>query len=111
MSLRIAVAGVGFMGQDHVQRIQESAGLAQVTKIFDLNENNLVSTLKIAPNAVVAGSLGELTDAVDALLIATHADSHQEIIHTALDGGVPVFVEKPLTRDSASALDVVRLEQ
>ena len=111
MSLRIAVAGVGFMGQDHVHRIQHGSGLAQVSKVFDLSEDNLAATLKIAPDAVVAKSLDELVNDVDALLVATHADSHQEIIQGALDAGIPTFVEKPLTRDSASALDVVRLER
>lgn len=111
MSLAIAVAGVGFMGQDHVRRIQQGSGLAQVTKIFDLNEQNLTATLAIAPNAVVASSVAELLSDVDALLIATHADSHYELIQAALGAKIPVFVEKPLTRDSVSALRVVQLEQ
>jgi predicted dehydrogenase len=45
------------------------------------------------------GSLG----AVDGVVIATPTSTHAEVVEAALELGVPVFVEKPLTADVVSA--------
>lgn len=51
--------------------------------------------------AIVASvaSLGE----VDGVIVATTTGSHADVVAEALELGVPVFVEKPLTADLASA--------
>lgn len=40
---------------------------------------------------------------VDGLIVATPASTHAAVVEQALERGVPVFVEKPLTTDAASA--------
>ncbi|HYG96157.1 MAG TPA: Gfo/Idh/MocA family oxidoreductase [Solirubrobacterales bacterium] len=42
-------------------------------------------------------------EGVDGLVVATPTSSHAEVIEEALPLGVPIFVEKPLTADVASA--------
>ena len=46
-------------------------------------------------------------DNMDAVLIATPPHSHAEIAITALQQGMPVFIEKPLTLDHKEAADIL----
>lgn len=48
-------------------------------------------------------------DAVDVVVVATPNDSHFEIARTFLEAGISVVCEKPLTRDSATAGELVRV--
>jgi predicted dehydrogenase len=48
-------------------------------------------------------------DAVDVVVVATPNDSHFEIARTFLEAGISVVCEKPLTRDSATAAELVRV--
>ena len=50
----------------------------------------------------IAGSVAELPE-VDGIAIATPTTTHATVIEQALERGVPVFVEKPLTNDPAAA--------
>jgi predicted dehydrogenase len=50
----------------------------------------------------IVGSVAELPE-VDAIVIATPTTTHATVIEQALERGVPVFVEKPLTNDVAAA--------
>lgn len=56
------------------------------------------------------GSLEELLDrdAVDGLYVATPHVAHESIAAAALDAGVAVLCEKPLTTDPAATADLVR---
>lgn len=42
-------------------------------------------------------------DGVDGVVVSTPTSTHAEVVEEALDLGVPVYVEKPLTADVASA--------
>ncbi|TSE17307.1 Gfo/Idh/MocA family oxidoreductase [Arthrobacter sp. KBS0703] len=48
-------------------------------------------------------------DAVDVVVVATPNDSHFEIARTFLEAGISVVCEKPLTSDSATAAELVRV--
>ena len=48
-------------------------------------------------------------DGVDVVVVATPNDSHFEIARTFLEAGISVVCEKPLTRDSSTAAELVRL--
>ena len=50
----------------------------------------------------IVGSVRELPE-VDGIVIATPTTTHATVIEHALERGVPVFVEKPLTNDPAAA--------
>ena len=50
----------------------------------------------------IVGSVAELPD-LDGIVIATPTTTHAAVIEEALERGVPVFVEKPLTNDLAAA--------
>ncbi|HKS02391.1 MAG TPA: Gfo/Idh/MocA family oxidoreductase [Arthrobacter sp.] len=48
-------------------------------------------------------------DGVDVVVVATPNDSHFEIARTFLEAGISVVCEKPLTRDSVTAAELVRI--
>jgi predicted dehydrogenase len=52
--------------------------------------------------ASVVGSIGELPE-LDGIVVATPISTHAAVVEEALELGVPVFVEKPLTDDVSAA--------
>jgi myo-inositol 2-dehydrogenase / D-chiro-inositol 1-dehydrogenase len=58
---------------------------------------------------VVADPLAAIAD-VDAVVIASPGQFHQEQVLACIDRGIPVLCEKPLTMDADSSLAVVRAE-
>ena len=68
------------------------------------------------PEARAYSSYGEMAEAeaaredgVDVVAVATPNDSHFEIARTFLEAGISVVCEKPLTQDSATAAELVRI--
>jgi predicted dehydrogenase len=59
-------------------------------------------------DALLAGEAGR-EDGLDAVAIMTPNDSHYALARTALEAGLDVICDKPLTNESATALELVRL--
>lgn len=106
-AISIAVVGVGYLGRFHAQKL---AALADV-------ELAGVCDIEAATAAAVARDVGtasftdptELLGKVDAVSIATSTSAHFELARFFLDNDVHVFVEKPMTRTSAEAGELVQL--
>jgi myo-inositol 2-dehydrogenase / D-chiro-inositol 1-dehydrogenase len=96
--LRVAVLGVGMMGTDHVARLYSRISGAQVVAVSD------AFTEKAEQVAAIAA------DDVDAVLIATPGQFHEEQVRACIERGKPVLCEKPLTMDAGSSLALVRAE-
>jgi myo-inositol 2-dehydrogenase/D-chiro-inositol 1-dehydrogenase len=111
--MRVAVIGAGMMGADHVRRITERISGARVVAVVDADAQRAAAVADSTPGAVARPDATEvLADPnVDALLIATPGQFHESILAPALERGLPVFCEKPLTLDAASSLRIVELEQ
>lgn len=110
--LRIAVIGAGMMGADHVVRIQQRIVGAVVSAIVEPDEARAKAALADAPEAKwypnVEAAIA--ADAMDAVLIATPGQFHEPVLLPALEAGLPILCEKPLTPDSASSLKIVEAE-
>lgn len=109
--MRLGLVGLGRIGAFHAETL---VGLPAVT--------GLVVT-DVAPAAVRAvldrhGADGRVEAApspealvasgVDGVVVAAATDAHPALLHAALDAGLPVFCEKPVARDAADALAVLR---
>ncbi|MGP0224468.1 Gfo/Idh/MocA family protein [Paenarthrobacter sp. NCHU4564] len=57
----------------------------------------------------MAGSEAAREDGLDLVVVATPNDSHFTIARTFLEKGISVVCEKPLTQDSATAAELVRI--
>jgi predicted dehydrogenase len=95
---RVALLGCGRWGH-HILRDLLSLGCE--VPVVARSEASIERAREGNASAVVADidSLG----AVDGVVISTPTATHAEVVGEALELGVPVFVEKPLTNDVAAA--------
>jgi myo-inositol 2-dehydrogenase / D-chiro-inositol 1-dehydrogenase len=110
--LRVAVLGVGLMGADHVARLYSRISGARVTVVSDAFADKAEQVAATVPGCrVVADPLAAISDPeVDAVVIATPGQFHQEQVLACIEQGKPVLCEKPLTMDAGSSLAVVRAD-
>ncbi|MFJ4171025.1 Gfo/Idh/MocA family protein [Paenarthrobacter sp. NPDC089714] len=59
----------------------------------------------------MAAAEAQREDGVDLVVVATPNDSHFEIARAFLEKGISVVCEKPLTQDSATAAELVRIAE
>ncbi len=102
---KVGIIGVGRMGVLHLQKFMQLSG-TEVTGVFDTNEGrrNAISRDYCIP---VYTCLSDLLFESDAVVIATPTASHGEIAKQALDAGVHVLIEKPMTLRIEEAEELV----
>lgn len=111
--LRVGVVGAGLMGADHIARITHRISGAVVSAVIEPDQGRAEAAAAHAPGA---GSFARIEDAidagaVDAVLIAVPGPFHAPVLVPALEAGLPILCEKPLTPDSASSWNILELEQ
>ncbi|MBP1656394.1 MAG: putative dehydrogenase [Bacteroidetes bacterium] len=105
--LRIGVAGVGHLGKLHVKMLADMPGV-QLAGVFDTDETKAKSVA--AEYGTRAWStLDALMERVDAITVATTTTAHFAVASEALQRGVHVFLEKPITETVAEANEICRL--
>jgi predicted dehydrogenase len=104
--LRVAVVGVGYLGRHHARILADLPGV-RLAAVVDTNEPR-------AREIAAAYGATPLFDAamiengdVDAVTIATPTVSHHAIAKRLLEGGLPVLVEKPMTRTQVEADELI----
>jgi predicted dehydrogenase len=95
---RIGLVGCGDWGR-HILRDLRSLG-CEVTVVA--RSKGSTARARDGGAAAIVGSVAELP-AVDGIVVATPVATHCAVTQAALEHGVPVFVEKPLTADVAEA--------
>jgi predicted dehydrogenase len=105
---QIALIGTGYWGANIAPSF-EATGRAEIRWLCDLNPDNLAAVSKRRPQVRTSGSLEEVLadDAVEAVAISTPTTTHHAVASAALAAGKHVLCEKPLTADSADALDLI----
>lgn len=106
-SLKIAVLGCGGWGKNIVRTMQQLGHLAAVV---DPSPAGRKTARELAPMVDVFDSPEEVLrdPSIDALMIATPAETHFSTAMAAIDAGKDVFVEKPLTINVEEARTLVR---
>ncbi len=101
--LKIGIAGCGQMGRKHALNCSRMDGVS-VVAVADSDEERamaLAGETKAIPyqssEAMIGGSI------LDALIVATPPGVRREAVERAATEGIPVFVEKPIALDMASA--------
>ena len=107
--MKVGVVGAGHWGKNLVRNFTELGVLAGVA---DPVEENRSRALQEAPGIELFDNEANLLAAgYDAVAIATPAATHFGIARKALELGLDVFVEKPVTLDSAQALELHHLAE
>jgi len=103
--MRIGVVGLGRIGQYHARVLRDHPGV-EALLLTDLDPDrsrNAADEL----GGIHVGTVEELLERVDAVVVASSTDTHAVLIHAAVDAGLPTFCEKPIALDLASTQEVV----
>lgn len=98
MDSRVALVGCGRWGRN-ILRDLRSLG-CEVPVVARSEESR--ARAREGGAAEIVAEISAL-DRVDGVVVATPTSTHADVVTDALDLGVPVFVEKPLTADVAAA--------
>lgn len=112
-SLRVGVVGAGLMGADHINRITSKISGAEVSAVIEPDADRAAAAAQHAPGARTFSRIEDAIDAgaVDAVIVAVPGQFHEPVLAPALEAGLPIMCEKPLTQDSESSMRVLELEQ
>ena len=107
-TLRVGVIGTGVMGADHAHNLARGVRGASLAAVADADVGRAKTlAAEVGADQVFADGTEMIgSGAVDAVIIAVPDPFHADLIHAALDAGLPVLCEKPLTpwrRPSASS--------
>jgi myo-inositol 2-dehydrogenase/D-chiro-inositol 1-dehydrogenase len=111
MTLGIGVVGTGQMGRYHVERLASSVLGARVVAVSDVfvEVARQVAEL-VGARAYADGHELIADDQVEAVLIASPGDTHEEFTLACLAAGKPVLCEKPLAPTIDACLRVLEAE-
>ncbi len=111
MALKIAVAGLGFMGKRYVEFLAQMPEVT-VTALCDLRLE-VAQALAAAHGALAFGDIHTLLAQadVDALCICTPEDRHVDAAVAALQAGKAVMIEKPVAHTMAAAAEIATAAQ
>ena len=106
--IRIGIAGYGYWGPKLFRNFQTSPHF-DVVGVADRSEEVRTRLRASFPNLAVYGDAMELVESgcCDAIAVATPVATHYAIASRALDAGLHVWVEKPMTATVAEAEDLV----
>lgn len=96
--VKLGVAGVGRMGQLHLQKYT-ALGSVQIMGVFDPNPER-AKEIASRFSVPVSPSYANLLFDVEAVLIASPTPTHFDLCKQAIQAGVHVFVEKPVTENA-----------
>lgn len=105
--LKTAVAGVGSMGQYHVN-VLSTIDLCELVGVYDVDSAKAKEVAEKF-NIRAFDTYEELLDAVDAVTIAVPTNRHFEIASQALEKGCHVLIEKPIANTLEEAQGLIEL--
>jgi UDP-2-acetamido-3-amino-2,3-dideoxy-glucuronate N-acetyltransferase len=105
---RVAVAGFGYWGKNLTRNFHQLGALAAICENAPANIEQFKSQY---PDVPVITDFDQLLrdDSIEAVVIATPAETHAKLAEKALRAGKDVFVEKPLSLDIATGRGLVTL--
>ena len=103
--MKVAVVGAGSMGGLHADLL---GAMAEVEGLYvvDADASRAADVARRSGGRAV--TFEEAVAAADALVIATPPELHRAAVETALDAGLHVLCEKPLTESLATTIELTR---
>ena len=100
--MKILVAGGGVFGKEHLQTLAAIGGIAlALAEPREAERQQLRGRFSLGDDDADAFALVERFQP-DGIIVATPAAAHSALAIAALERGIPVLVEKPVTPDAAS---------
>jgi predicted dehydrogenase len=107
--LRVAVVGAGTFGRNHI-RVVTQASNVELAAIIDPDPQRLVS-LSLPDSVRRISNLNELDLNLDAAVVVTPTDTHEDVASKLLQSGIDVLVEKPIASSSAAGARLGRIAE
>ncbi|MFI0260019.1 Gfo/Idh/MocA family oxidoreductase [Streptomyces sp. NPDC017056] len=105
--MKIGLIGTGRIGAFHAETLKSVPGVERIV-VADADAARarvLADTLGVE----AAETLPQLyADGLDGVVVTAATSAHAELIHQALDAGVPVFCEKPVALDVPGTVGVAK---
>lgn len=111
--IRIGAIGLGMVGSAQVKTIARSVGAGELVAVADVDQDRAQTIAESLPGDVrVFATAEELiaSDEVDAVTIASNAESHLSLVLACIEHRKPVFCEKPLALTAADCELIVEAE-
>jgi predicted dehydrogenase len=107
LSIRIGVVGAGALGYHHVRLLRQQPGAT----LIGFHDANREQSLRVANElgARPFDSLDSLLGAVDAAVIVVPTPAHYKVAKAALERGIHLLIEKPISATLAEADELVDL--
>ncbi len=110
-SIRIGVIGCGKWGINHVRTAYSLLG-KNLRFVFDKDPSAAAKVKEISPSIPFSTSEDVLkTEDVDAVIIATPAETHFEVAKAFLELRKHVLVEKPMTLTTAETRELIKIAE
>ncbi len=107
--VNVGIVGCGYWGPKLVKNFYELPD-SNLVSVCDLDESRLLQTKKLYPHISITTCFKDLLqDEIDAVVIATPANTHYELAKEALSRNKHVFVENPMTASYREAEDLIRI--
>jgi len=93
-NIKVGLIGYGYWGKNLARNLYE---LNALSAICDSSPKNIKNSKKLYPDLDYYNDINDLLKSdIDALVIATPAITHEEIVRKGLNSNKHIFVEKPL---------------
>ncbi len=103
--IRVAVVGVGALGQHHA-RVYAGLPGVELVGVFDI-DGSRAAEIRRRHGCPALAHLRDVAAAADAVSVAVPTVDHHRVAKVLLDAGRDVLVEKPMTTTLAEADDLV----
>ena len=112
MTVRVGVIGVGMIGQDHIRRLTRVLSGVDVVAVSDVDPARTRAVAEGLRDARVHPTGEELVaDAgVDAVVVCSWGETHEQYVLAAIAAGKPVFCEKPLATTQEACRRILAAE-
>ena len=107
MTIKVSILGIGAMGKNHLRVLSMLKGVV-VTKIFDVNEDELKS-LSEQYGVPYTLDAEEALEGADAAIIVTPTSTHFDYFKLCIGKVNNVFIEKPMAETYAQAQKIKAL--
>jgi len=107
--LNIGIVGVGHLGRIHAEILQKS-DFFNLIGVFDINQE---TSIKLSKRLSIKNftNFNQLLKECDVVDIVTPTNNHFNYARQALKKGKHIFIEKPITKKTEEALELIKLSK
>ncbi len=109
--IRMGLIGCGKMGMIHLNGLLELQDIMRFTALVDSDPGKTANAASRVPDALQTSDYRQITDKVDAVLIALPHDLHYDCASHFLAHGKHVLLEKPLALTEEQCLHLIELDK